>query len=272
MSDEISSDNGSACDWDDGRLSISETQDLCNITYSREASIAAFTDYFEFLTAMFMDPELVHQPPEGGWPEITVDIMRELGKTDEVAELLRRLPYARSPSGEEGKEPDLKRYRQRTEGIYEHVPPHVVGLVSAVHFEMFLDTQLGVIYFPGCIYVPGPTAVAQDTDGSLKPVADDPHDYASTEEANDWRTGGMGLKCAWAIPEFLEMMKYHFRNLSYLPLARGWVAGAFGEDEENARGMPAAFPTKHGWSDLAQYQKDKCMDELDSRLEELFDH
>ncbi|SMR61172.1 unnamed protein product [Zymoseptoria tritici ST99CH_3D1] len=250
--------------------------------------------------------------------------MRTLGKTEEVAELLRRLPYTRSPSGEEGKgmqdpqykhavangrataggapgggftltdwtkiarnvvsehgpcpESTMNLYRQPTEGVYEHVPSHVVGLVSAAHFEMFLDTQLGVIYFPGWIYVPGPTAVAQDTYGPFKPAADDPHDYASTEEANDWRTGGMGLKCAWAIPEFFEMMKYHFRNLTYLPLTRVWVAEAFGEDEENARGMPAAFPIvrqifqKHGWLDLARYQKEKCMDELDSRWEELFDH
>lgn len=54
MSDEPGSDDGSAHDSDDDRLSISETQDLCNITYSRKGTIAAFNGYFEFLTAMFM--------------------------------------------------------------------------------------------------------------------------------------------------------------------------------------------------------------------------
>jgi hypothetical protein len=99
MAEAEPSDEGSeysdVSDDSTGLLSISETEDLCNIHYSREATVAAFEDYFEFLTAMYMDPAVIQTPPEGGWPQITVESMRPLGKTDEVVDLLRHLPYIR---------------------------------------------------------------------------------------------------------------------------------------------------------------------------------
>lgn len=103
--------------------------DLYNITYSRETTIAAIKDYYEFLTKMcvrpacarsqsivqvypipktllitllylrYMDLGDIATPPEGGWPDM--EHIRELGKSDEVIELLRFLPYTR-PSGREG--------------------------------------------------------------------------------------------------------------------------------------------------------------------------
>lgn len=47
-----------------------------------------------------MDEEEVLWPPGDGWPGITLEGMRGLGKTDQVVELLRRLPYVRRGSGE----------------------------------------------------------------------------------------------------------------------------------------------------------------------------
>jgi hypothetical protein len=35
-----------------------------------------------------------------------------------------------------------------SQGSYANVPPHVVGLSYGEDVEMFLDTHLGVIYFP----------------------------------------------------------------------------------------------------------------------------
>jgi hypothetical protein len=66
---------------------------LDEITYSRDECIAAITDYYEFLTAMYMRDSSVVKPPDDGWPSITADNFRDLGKTDEVIELLRHLPY-----------------------------------------------------------------------------------------------------------------------------------------------------------------------------------
>ncbi|KAI5363528.1 hypothetical protein Slin14017_G054920 [Septoria linicola] len=36
-------------------LPISETTDLCNITYSRQKTIKTITGYFQFLTKMYLD-------------------------------------------------------------------------------------------------------------------------------------------------------------------------------------------------------------------------
>ncbi|KAH0365114.1 putative glycosyl hydrolase, partial [Aureobasidium melanogenum] len=41
------------------------------ITYSREATIAAFRDYYNFLIDMFLPENWILEPPSGGWPSIT---------------------------------------------------------------------------------------------------------------------------------------------------------------------------------------------------------
>jgi hypothetical protein len=44
--------------------------DLEDITYSREATIAAVTDYYTFLTRMYLNKSDITYPPSGGWPSI----------------------------------------------------------------------------------------------------------------------------------------------------------------------------------------------------------
>jgi len=56
---------------------------LSEVSYSREATVAAVNDYFEFLASMYIAKSAILRPPEGGWPEIAADGFREaLGKTD----------------------------------------------------------------------------------------------------------------------------------------------------------------------------------------------
>ena len=71
--------------------------DLDDITYSREAAIAAVTDCYKFLTRMHV-PERVpsHVPPAEGWPAIVnadPATLQCLGKSDEVLALMAHLPY-----------------------------------------------------------------------------------------------------------------------------------------------------------------------------------
>lgn len=89
------------CDSDTGLLAISETEDLCNISYSRDATVTAFKEYFQFLTQMYLDPEHVVYPPDDGWPEITTASMQGFHKTDEVVDLLRHLPDVVNDTGRE---------------------------------------------------------------------------------------------------------------------------------------------------------------------------
>lgn len=55
-----------------------------DFTCSREATIAAFEDYYSFLVDLYMDPFEIIYPPEGGWPSISTEFQEMIGKSDEV--------------------------------------------------------------------------------------------------------------------------------------------------------------------------------------------
>ncbi len=76
---------------------------LEDITYSREATIAAVTDYYTFLTRMYLNESDIAYPPPGGWPSIVnanPAVVQSLGESDEVLALLAllaHLPYIQHP-------------------------------------------------------------------------------------------------------------------------------------------------------------------------------
>ena len=41
-----------------------------DITYDRDATVAAVKDYYKFLTDMYLDEDVVQHPPADGWPNI----------------------------------------------------------------------------------------------------------------------------------------------------------------------------------------------------------
>ncbi|KAK4626158.1 hypothetical protein CLAFUW4_04479 [Fulvia fulva] len=72
---------------------LSHSNELWSCTYSHEAVIAAFKDYYAFLTRMYLDEDDVITPPVSGWPDITADVLKDLGKADEVVASPRSIPY-----------------------------------------------------------------------------------------------------------------------------------------------------------------------------------
>lgn len=117
---------------------------LDEISYSRDATIAAFRDYYQFLTKLYLPESAIDEPPPEGWPTTTTESKRDLGKTDEVIELLRHLPYIPQDNdyhmlqgapycrfhdwrSNSGLGEDIK---VRTEDCAENVPAHVIGLTS----------------------------------------------------------------------------------------------------------------------------------------------
>jgi hypothetical protein len=155
--------------------------ELADVTYSREATIAAVSDYYNFLTKLYLKDSQIIYPPAGGWPSITQadpDTLASLGKSAEVLALLAHLPYVRSP-GHRADDAEgapgcffadwqdhiasLTRsmgattsdeLRIVTEGVpfCEPAPPHVVGLTSGSRENpiMVLDTKLGIIHWEEC--------------------------------------------------------------------------------------------------------------------------
>lgn len=146
---------------------------LNKISYSRDATVAAVRDYYGFLVDMYLPKSQVLQAPDGGWPTITSDAWTGFGKSDEVFELLRHLPYISSTNYEEAdgapyrkfvdwqsftRVTDWRPVKMLTEIDADEgdVPAHVVGLTLRqrdVPSVILLDTELGLVYWPNC---PGP--------------------------------------------------------------------------------------------------------------------
>ncbi|KAK8094957.1 hypothetical protein PG997_001642 [Apiospora hydei] len=232
---------------------------LSDISYSREATIAAVRDYYQFLREL-------------GY----------LGKTDEVIELLRHLPYIRNDGDVETPQAapgthfvDWARLATRNwdresmllatdGGEWEHVPPHVVGLALEARwsFSFNLDTELGVIYWIKC-----PHAIECDT--RVEPVLDDAMDYTPEEELGRRRDGP-----AWAVPDFFELLKGEFRQLNFVPVGPRRVDDDYsnhsGETGDGSTDVMRKLYRDHGWPDLDRYRKGECLEALRNTLREKY--
>lgn len=258
---------------------------LHEITYSRDATIAAIRDYYHFLTKMYLPTSAVIEPPPDGWPTITADSLRPLGKTDEVIALLRHLPYICEPSDDTDRmqgapycyfadyrsgrfDPALREgrggdVRILTEGPdYDQVPAHVVGLTKAGQDNpiFLLDTRLGIVYWAnGCPDGPGKQP-------SREQVVDAPEDYAPESEV-EWRSDAP----AWSVADFFELLKDEFRALHFVPLNSKSAFDTyteFSEEEEGLIPMLQGIYRDCGWPDLNAYKKEECLEAVQKALEE----
>ncbi|OLN87543.1 hypothetical protein CCHL11_06201 [Colletotrichum chlorophyti] len=265
--------------------------DLEEITYSRAATIAAISSYYDFLTKMYLNESKVIHPPSGGWPSIVnadPDALRTLGKSDEVLQLLAHLPYIRSPrnwhnDAEAAPEcilaewQDLIAYlspgsvtggedmRIASEGatFASLAPSHVFGLGfgGRDNAVMVLDTKLGIIHWEDC-----PARIEW---GNWKEQAlYEPDDDVPEEEAH-WRYSA----AAWAIPDFFEVLKDQFRTLNWIPISPYTVRSAAscgGPQEEGMASTLQDIYHEHGWPDLATYRKAECLEAVKKVLLERY--
>lgn len=66
--------------------------------------ISAITDFYKLVVQLpYVDPTALTHPPSQGWPNINAEELRKRGRTEEVIDLLRQLPYLRYPDSEKGK-------------------------------------------------------------------------------------------------------------------------------------------------------------------------
>ncbi|KAK2013294.1 hypothetical protein LZ32DRAFT_637658 [Colletotrichum eremochloae] len=244
---------------------------LDQIEYSEEATVAAVTDFYAFLTKMYLPGSAVVHPPPGGWPTLASDL-RDLGKSDEVLSLLSHLPYIRQDVNDnevpqvtpgsrwidwrtfgvwvrEGGS-DIDELRTITEGpaIMEHVPESVVGLTTSEHHVFLIDTELGVVYWPEC---PG-----RLRDGP-RCIEDDPYDYCDDEEEAEWRADG----AAWSVSDFFKVLKAEYRSLRWVPCNEYEVLDLETTRGRNSIPMLQEVYRRHGWPNLQQYRKEECLEE-----------
>ena len=257
---------------------------LEEISYSRAACIAAVRDYYDFLTKMYLNEKEIEEPPPEGWPSITIKELKELGKTDEVIELLRRLPYTRLPDEKPQAEVtsdctfanwkvvsrsrDFEYLRVVSESydIMDNVPAHVVGLAAGKEDNpvFLLDTQLGVVFWYGY-----EEKLLEPSDP--EPVEDDPSEYAPENE--EWRLDS----AAWEVETFFSLLKDRFRRLRDIPISSRRVIDAHERynDIPGRREMVEMLRKiyrEHGWPDLDKYRKQECLRAVRDALEEWYPH
>jgi hypothetical protein len=262
--------------------------ELTGITYSRDGCIAAVRDYSKFLVEMYLDPSAIVEPPERGWPDVTADvIIQSMGKTVEVLELLRHLPYIRDADDDIFQAQGSARcefedwnsacrsvtlgrstaqgLKNLSEGISfsDDVPGQVIGLTrGGQSIDIFLlDTALGVIYWPECI--------DEIRHSSLQEcVMDDLGDWAPENEA-DWR----GDAAAWTIQSFFEVLKDQFRALNFIPISEYVVLDVhtlLPAAIKGLREMVQDIYRAHGWPDMQLYHKRECLDAVRKAIEERY--
>jgi hypothetical protein len=252
---------------------------VSEIGYSRNATVEAVRDYYQFLTSMYLDNSDIMEPPEGGWPSISPNGWKNFDKTDEVIQLLRHLPYMKSDIDVQHApeitfidwhstlpDADGVGLKQLTEPYPDEadIPPHVVGLTVHTQYgpPLLLDTEFGVIYWYECwgqVQGSCPSGVEGDPYGWLD-------DGLITEDQVLWRASS-GV---WAIKELFEMLKYHFRMLNFVPMGSEGVKDVWvGKDEELQDEMAAVqeIYRRHGWSDMSRFHKEDCLAEVETLLE-----
>ncbi|KAH8901475.1 hypothetical protein GQ53DRAFT_851228 [Thozetella sp. PMI_491] len=267
--------------------------DLEDITYSRSATIAAVTDYYQFLVKMYLKDSQVIYPPTEGWPSIThadPSVLATLGKSEEVISLLAHLPYIRSPgnwnydaegypgslfadwqhliaslNNATGSSSTGASLRITTEGhdFTRLAPSHVVGLMKGGRETpvMILDTKLGIVHWDNC-----PEEIENDPPQEV--VDYEPDDDVPDDEA-DWRYSAT----AWSIPDFFEVLKEQFCRLHWVPISSHSVWSASwseGPEDEGMVPMLQDIYRQHGWPQLADYRKSECLDAVEKALEDRY--
>lgn len=168
-----------------------------------DETIAAIKDYFNFLVKMYMDPTDIEEPPEGGWPNITKETMRDLKKDDDVIALLRHLPrisLAKRPEVLPGcllmdwkvsaddlinGEIEGETLRAMSQGwdyqFRGKIPKHCLGLTLIDRDEdvIIINTGDGMVYWQVCPPQVKEFASPQpgDSDYPLEEDVDEPEDH-----------------------------------------------------------------------------------------------
>lgn len=143
-----------------------------NPPYSRDATAAAIRSFYDFLTHHLPQPNhdnppIIRDPPPTGWPDLDAAALAPIGKTANVTDLLRHLPYlAADGAGSDLVGPNTRAIRYNgpdarwsldrgvVEGTLEpvgagQVPAHVAVLTQGGRDGswLLLDTETGEYAF-----------------------------------------------------------------------------------------------------------------------------
>ncbi|KAK1730143.1 uncharacterized protein BDZ83DRAFT_783873 [Colletotrichum acutatum] len=198
-------------------------------SYSRKELVSELTPYYEFLTQLFLPPEVVQQPPEGGWEHITPGFVKSfcLGKNDTVADLMKHIPYV-SRTKEDHWEPWM---------VYEGA--------TAVDFTGDVVLSLPTKYADEWLFEPD--------EGNISTAPLPPH-QAPDEEA--WRRFQ-----TYTFHEFFAMAKEKFKKFEMTAMNRKHV-------HHTTRDTPQAQIYREEGVFTERYDRERCMNRLDEYQEQ----
>ncbi|KAK7954800.1 hypothetical protein PG988_015494 [Apiospora saccharicola] len=258
--EQVEYEDGSDEDFD----GYSSVDYFADIQYSREETVSAFREFYTFLSKMYIDESDILEPPEGGWPHI--DNLRCMGKTNEVYELLRHLPYLRNkhPEAENGTNPcvaPLCHFISWAELAPKVTPGSVWfrpnedwghSLRQASEPYEFVEEGRGIVHWYEC-----PGQIEYNPDYPLAVTAiDEPYEWAPENE-QEWRENNP----AWAVADLFAILRQQFEDLNFVPLGPRNVAEVFTIGDDNREVITAVqnIYRQHGWPDLAAYRKEDCL-------------
>lgn len=220
--------------------------------------------------------------------------MRGLGKTNEVIELLRHLPY---PIEEDPyRRPEimpalpfasfqLEDCRESAEGLrvvtegtfFEHVPSHIVGLALRRRNDhgVLLDTKLGLVFWLEAAtefiwWSPFPVISGlYDSDSDSDDEADREARSAMSAGGREWRE----CEAVWTIPDFFATLKHNLKELHFVLMSKRRVVDEWYGSEANglnAVEMVKGIYRAYGWPDLELYRKKDCLEAIHKALAEHF--
>ncbi|KAL1599812.1 hypothetical protein SLS60_007617 [Paraconiothyrium brasiliense] len=236
--------------------------------YDRDATIAAVTSYYEFLTRMYLPEDSIMYPPPEGW-SIPERQTFSPPKDDTVLDLVRHLPYLEPPEDWE----EIFIYEKCIAVNYTYLrgtgphnidptpeetllPSHVVMLGFTPgrngHY-IFIDTKRGTGTL--CDFQKGGkggTELSQNLDnveGALTRTGD-----TGEELKEHWREHP-----TYAISDLFDMLRKQFQDLEVVPHANGEVEfRRFPPGVDTAGDALKAIFRECGWPAEA-YRKSDCM-------------
>lgn len=216
--------------------------------YSEERTVEAITSFYNFLDKLYLEPDTLEHPPEGGWPTITTTSLSALEKTDAVISLLRKIPYLDQPQAGFGdffniaaktepiqyNDPTTQSYasdesmKYRLQAIIDmDLPPHVICLANGNRdsYYILIDTERGVAIWGN------PVGSMSHAKGKGRELSDK---VADMDGADWWRR-----EPTFEIVAFFEMLKERYRSCEWMPHPTGatdvWEVDE--QDEEQSLAM-----------------------------------
>ncbi|PSK44196.1 hypothetical protein B9Z65_176 [Elsinoe australis] len=213
---------------------------LSDIRYSRGETIATITNYYKFLTRLYLPESDVQEPSE-----------------DEVIELPRHFPYVELRAEVHGADhtyfadrnglmdlnntEDLKVCSESGVRFFGGVPPHVISLTNGGRDNpvFLLVTNLGIVYWYDAPDGPKHNPTREQ-------VIDDPHSWAPEAELKD-----------------------QFRELYNVPTSKRTVLHRGNLPPDKREPLLEVY-RRHGWPDLSRYNKRACLKAVHALLRDRF--